>query len=123
MSNKLALTPEIGATLLSKTVTDSQSATLKSNPVDFVKSNYDIDVTSEVKVIENSADTINIVLPYYSGLETASANAVTDSKMDSVAGGEVIFSVIVCASILGASSVAIGGVAIASTQTDITKTK
>ena len=92
MSNKIPFTPEFGATLLSKNATDSQFAELKANPADFVKSNYDVDLGAEMQTVENSSDTINLTLPYYSQLDKATADATSDDKLDSVSGGEIVIS-------------------------------
>ena len=111
MSNKLAFTPELGATLISENVTDAESAAFIANPADFLKSNYDIDTSVEVKVLENNPDTINLALPYYSVLESASTTAITDSELDSVAGGEVVFSLCVLAGAAAFGGLATGAIA------------
>ena len=106
MSNKLAFIPEIGASMLSKNVTGEQSVAFKANPADFLKSNYDISTSAEVKTVENSNDTINLTLPYYSNLDTASAGPMTDGDMDSVAGGEIFISLVV----LGTGAAVVAGI-------------
>ena len=107
MSNKLPFTPEFGATLLSKSITDAELGTFKTKPADFLKSTYDIDLTAEVKVIENNNDTINLTLPYYSELEQATADMIADGKMDSASGGEIV---VTLAFLVGGASVW-GGIA------------
>lgn len=86
-NNSIFFTNEIGTAFLSERA-DIDS--LRSNAGDYIFALYNIDVSSfDLHVVENSLDSINLVLPYYSLLDNADNIAVADSSLDDVSGGEI----------------------------------
>ncbi len=91
---KIMLTYEIMGAM-----SPSVSESLRSG----VMSSIDATVTK----VSNSDKEVHLALPYYSGLEQAASNAVQDTDLDDVAGGELF------AVIAGIVTAVIGGTAAA----------
>ena len=112
---KLCITNEILGALALDGVSDASKQEFINAPKDFIlaKSNHDLgnDVTVSTEI--NKPDEVHLVLPYYTVIEQAQSQAMSDSSMDDVAGGEVIFVVLglsigVTATAAAAATVATG---------------
>lgn len=113
MSKKLCFTPEIGSSYLSQSVISSEYENFIKNPSDFLKSELNLDLPhTEFKAVQNDDGIVNLTLPYYSNLAVSSSTPLSDSDMNEVVGGEVIVSIIVCATVIS-STVGVGLVAAA----------
>ena len=95
MSIKLLFTPELGGTLLSNDSNSDNFDSIISNPVEFIKSTYNVDIISEIKTVENTDNEINLVLPFYTDLEKLSTSALSENDLDSISGGEIFISTVV----------------------------
>ncbi len=115
MSNEIPTlfpTNEIVGSMLTPHVSNEALNKFKANPKDAFMSiaNIDADIVENLSIdfCENTSDTFNIVLPYYSAVEDISAYSLSDDETKEIVGGEVLATIAFC--ILGALS-AIGGAA------------
>ena len=79
-------------------------ATLLANPHQALsKIGMEIPATTEVKVVRNSKNSVNIVIPE----ENASGTTLSDDQLGQLSAGEIIFAVL---AIVGVGAVVAGGV-------------
>ncbi len=63
-------------------------------PETIIASLAEIDVSNlDITVVENSKNDVNIVLPYYSQIETMQAEMLKDESLNNISGGEILISV------------------------------
>lgn len=93
MSNSkqvFASTEIVGDYLLSG-LSSNEINNFKADPQSFILANTNQDFSNvSISVVENSANEINLVLPYYAAFDTSEAQAIRDSALDSVSGGEIV---------------------------------
>lgn len=88
--HQIHLTNEIASSYLSDYLLESEYDSLLNHPENYLKSQFDLDINAEITIVQNQPNLINLALPYYSGLEDISAEAVSPHQMESVAGGEIV---------------------------------
>lgn len=118
---KITLTNEIASSYLSDSVLESHYETLLNNPKDYVKSQFNIDLNSEIAIVKNQPDLINLALPYYSALESmTSFAAIADEDLETITGGEILGVAIYLLGLLAVCGTVciIGGAVSAATKKD-----
>ncbi len=93
---QIAASSEIMGAALTAGMSGTEILAFGADPKSFIASSLSVD-TGDVtlSVVENGVDTINLALPYYSALDQLAMEAVTESDLDGVSGGEIIISLII----------------------------
>lgn len=65
-------------------------------------------IDAKVIMVSNTDSQVHLALPYYAGVEKIASYEVSDCDADAVAGGEVIVAVILSATAIGGTAVALG---------------
>lgn len=91
--HKLYITNEIFGALAVNSFSDEDARDFASSPRDFIsaKTKYNLSPDMDVIAVSNKADEINIALPYYSKMDEALMQKLSDENMDNVSGGEIVF--------------------------------
>ncbi len=114
MNNKpqvFATNEILGATLMAN-MSQSDVLSFGRDPRSFIASSLNVDTGDiSLQTVENSAGMINLALPYYSVLDSMSADFLDESDVGSVSGGEIIAAIIATAIAVTATTaaVAVGG--------------
>ncbi len=108
-------TTELATAFLSQLC--SQEASLHQKAKTDIKetliTNTNVDLENiDVNIVENTSQDINLSLPYYSVLDTASAKAIFDEELSKVRGGEILLSLAVFFGGIGATFLGIGAFSI-----------
>lgn len=104
MTQKLFSSTELAGAILLHLATATQIEQFRNEPSDFLLEECAIDTCEvDVLLVENNANEVHLVLPYYSQILDFSSEAIGDSHLGSVSGGEIA----------GAASVLIIGATIA----------
>lgn len=87
----VAPTNEVVGAYLTYGMSDKREAFL-SSPKDFIfaETNCLVSDDVEIRVVENTTEQINLILPYYASFEKASAEMFSDEEMGDIAGGEIL---------------------------------
>lgn len=81
---------EVVGSILTTQIDKPAMESIEANPSDYFKSNFDIDINDlDFSFVENSQDDVNLVLPYYSTIETFKSAYLTDKDLNKVSGGEI----------------------------------
>ncbi len=111
--NQVFASSEILGATLTANMSKSDISAFRKDPSSFIASSLNVDTgVVSLSMVENSADTINLALPYYSSLDSLSAELLEDGDVSSVSGGEVIIAIVtaITATAVGAvSALAVGG--------------
>ncbi len=104
----------LGATLTAK-MSKSEIQAFSKDPKSFISASLDADTRDvSFSMVENSADSINLALPYYSQLDSISASSLQEHDIDSVSGGEIVISLTIIgvglATTAGAVAAGVAGV-------------
>ncbi len=93
MNKKLYFTNEIfSAVALSKISPEDKQAFIES-PKDFILRKTKCDLGDiDINTAMNDADEIHLILPYYTAIEEAKTQPVSDTSMQDVIGGEIMAS-------------------------------
>ncbi len=112
--NKLFASAEIMGALLTEKLSSADVASFASDPSSFIYSSLSADVGDiSLSVVENDIGVIHLALPYYSEIESHSANILTDGDVDDVSGGELLISLLIGTIACAATGVAVTSVAVA----------
>lgn len=91
---------EVMGAVLTKDLNSGDARAFGADPKGFIYSATNIDIgAGEFSVVENSGNTINLALPYYSVVEQFSAQVLDESGLDDVSGGEILISLFIAAGI------------------------
>ncbi len=90
---KLLPLNEITGAILAPQLSQEDVKAISADAAGFIKAKADLDITSDIKIVENSGNDIHLALPYYSTIETMQSEMVQDENMDGVAGGEILISI------------------------------
>ncbi len=104
----------LGAALTAK-MSQSEVAAFEKDPRSFIASSLDFDTGDiSLRTVENSAGMVNLVLPYYSVLDSISAESLGEADISSISGGEIIG--VIIATAIGATvltGLTLGGAGVA----------
>ncbi len=100
-------TLEILGAMETKSLSTEQKAHFKKDAKSFLLAevNIALDDATSVHVVDNSADEVNLVLPYYEALQHQ-VETLSDDDLDEVAGGEFVGVAVVLGIVLAAGTTA-----------------
>lgn len=110
----LAATTELVGSVVLNALDSATAAQLRADPKNtiYTKANIEIADSLAVHVVQNTNNDVALILPYYESLEMVSADPISDSDIEGVAGGEILISIIaamVAGGVIGAVSAGVTG--------------
>ncbi len=122
MTNLVFITEFVGAVLV-PAVSKGEIENFTNDPKSFMKSNYDVNLETDINFVENSGSEINLALPYYSQVDEISAQALSNEEMIDITGGEILISICVVGGLgIGAAigcAAGLSGIALGATMAGV----
>lgn len=89
-------TPEIVSAIICYDLNKKQRDALTESPKEIIGYIFDVEINEvDIKIVHNSPENMNLILPYYDGLENISAQALNEAELKEVSGGELVIVAII----------------------------